>query len=204
MDSVFDPEKQHKRVDSKIVAALERLNQAFRTQLWNQAQEHGLSPIQIQILVFLLNHDRSMSRVSRLAREFGVTAATVSDAVSTLVEKNLAERVASRGDLRVFDIRLTQQGRRLTRRLSGWADSMRDSLGVLSAKQQQAVMHSLMQMISSLQQSGIVSEARMCVSCRHFVEKPHSGSAQHYCLLLEKSLDTGDLRIDCPEHVPIH
>ncbi len=71
MDSVFNPEEQHLRVDSKVVAALERLNQAFRVLLWEQAQKHGLSPIQIQILVFLLHHDTSLGRVGNLAREFG-------------------------------------------------------------------------------------------------------------------------------------
>jgi hypothetical protein len=32
-------------VDAKLVAALERVGQALRVQMWDKAKQHGLSPI---------------------------------------------------------------------------------------------------------------------------------------------------------------
>ncbi len=204
MDSVFGPEKQHQRVDSKIVVALERSNQAFRVLLWERAQQHGLSPIQIQILVFLASHDVELCRVGHLAREFGVTAATISDAVSTLATKKLIVRVGSPDDRRAINLKLSPAGKRLALKLGDWADAVRDALSALSPRDQVALLESLMKLIAALRQAGIVSVARMCISCKHFVEKPLSGPGPHFCLLLEKPLPTTNLRVDCPEHVPIY
>ena len=41
-------------VDSKLVAALERIGQALRVQTWDKAKRHGLSPTQLQLLLRLL------------------------------------------------------------------------------------------------------------------------------------------------------
>lgn len=203
MDSVFQPKLQHQRVDSKIVAALERLNQAFRVLLWEKAQQHGLSPIQIQILVFIANHSAPLRRVGHLAREFGMTAATISDAVSTLEEKKLLQRVTSTEDRRAVNLKLTTAGKRLAQRLTGWADSVRDALGGIAEPEQAATLNSLMNLIDALQKSGTVTAARICFSCRSFALAADP-AVPHYCRLLERPLATADLRVDCAEHEPGH
>lgn len=60
--SPFDLSHQNLTVDSKIVAALERISQAFRVLLWNESKELSLSPIQIQVLIFLLYHSDEKER----------------------------------------------------------------------------------------------------------------------------------------------
>lgn len=200
-DSVFDQEDQHQRVDSKIVASLERLNQAFRVLLWEQAQQHGLSPIQIQILVFLLNHDTSLGRVGHLAREFGMTAATVSDAVTALEDKKLLARIVSRQDRRIVNLRLTPAGKKLSNKLSGWADSIRDAVTALPQREQIAALKVMLKLIESLQHAEVVTVARMCTTCKFFGKNVHPGSpAPHYCKLLNKPLAVAELRVDCAEY----
>ena len=200
-DSVFDLENQHQRVDSKIVAALERLNQAFRVLLWEQAQQHGLSPIQIQILVFLLQHNTSLGRVGHLAREFGMTAATVSDAVSALEDKKLLARITSRHDRRVINLKLTPAGKKLSNMLSNWADGIRDAVTALPQREQISALQTFLKLIESLQQAEIVTVARMCTTCKFFGRNAHPGSsAPHHCNLLDKPLAVADLRVDCAEH----
>ncbi len=202
-DSVFDPNSQHLRIDSKIVAALERLNQAFRVLLWEQAQHHGLSPIQIQILVFILHHDTSLGRVGHLAREFGLTAATVSDAVSALEDKKLLARVTSRQDRRIINLKLTPAGRRLSNKLSGWAEPIRDAVTALPQREQFSALQTFLKLIESLQQAEVVTVARMCTTCRFFGKNAHPGSpAPHHCNLLDKPLTVAGLRVDCAEHEP--
>ena len=89
MGGAFDPSSQHGDVDKKIVAALERISQAYRVLLQEEAQRRSLSPIQARFLVHLLHHGDELGRVGRLAEEFGLSRATVSDAVGTLEAKGL-------------------------------------------------------------------------------------------------------------------
>ena len=85
--SVFNLDNQNAGLNSKIVAGLERLSQAFRTLLWEKAKEFGLSPIQIQVLIFIHYHSKEKSTVSYLAQEFNLTKPTISDAIKALEQK---------------------------------------------------------------------------------------------------------------------
>jgi len=83
--SDFDLTNQNRNTSSKIVASLERIAQAFRVLLWQESKAHALTPIQVQMLIFLLHHSEEKRKVSYIAREFNMTKATVSDTVKTLV-----------------------------------------------------------------------------------------------------------------------
>jgi DNA-binding MarR family transcriptional regulator len=207
MESVFNLATQHQAVDSKIVAALERLSQVFRILLWEQAKEHNLSPIQIQFLVYLLYHQQERAffcRVSQLAREFDLTQATVSDAVKSLEEKNLIHREPYPDDKRIFTLRLTPQGRQLALKLSTWANVIKEHLAQFCPKEQETVLKFLMQLIASLQRAGIITISRMCIICKFFQPDAHPGTdSPHHCKLIDKPLVNSELRIDCPDHEPL-
>ncbi len=203
MNSVFDPSQQQQDVASKIVVALERLCQAFRVLLWEKAKVHNLSPIQIQFLVYLLYHSPELCRASQLAREFGLTQATVSDAITALEGKALVGREPWRGDRRVSTLRLTPTGQELAVRLSTWADAIAESVFSFRPEEQEAILRFLMQLIESLQRAGIISIARMCITCRFFQPNADPGSeSPHYCRLINKPLANAELRVDCPDHEP--
>ena len=202
MSSVFDPSAQHGDVDSKVIAALERLGEVFRLLLREEAQEHNLSPIQARFLVYLLHHGVELRRVSQLAREFGLTQATVSDAVGSLEAKGFICREPWPEDRRVVTLRLTPEGELLAAELSAWADPVREHLRYSSPEESEVVMRFLMRLIGSLQRSGVITVARMCVTCRFFQPDIHPADADspHHCGLLDVPLAGSDLRIDCPEH----
>lgn len=201
VDSVFEPSSQHGDVDKKIVASLERLSQALRVLLREEAQERGLSPIQAQFLVHLLFHGPESRRVGQLAREFDLTRATVSDAVGSLEKKGLVERDPWPDDRRVATLGLTPAGEEAARGLATWANAVEGSLSASSPEEKEVVMRFLMGLIASLQRAGVVTVARMCVSCRFFRPDAHPGDASpHHCALLDLPLARSDLRVDCPEH----
>lgn len=203
MTPIFDPTAQHTDVGAKIVAALERLSHVFRSLLWNEAKAHGLSPIQIQFLVYLLHHESTLCRVSHLAREFLLTQPTVSDAVRSLEDKGLVTKEAWPDDRRISTLKLTPKGRQLAEHLSGWAEVVKPHVERLAPGEQQQLMLALMRLIASLQEAGIVSLTRMCLTCRFFEPNAVSGSTTpYYCRLLEKPLSTTELRFDCPEQEP--
>jgi DNA-binding MarR family transcriptional regulator len=201
--SVFEPSSQHGDVNKKIVASLERLSQVFRILLRGEAQGRGLSPIQALFLVHLLHHDAAHRRVSQLAREFELTGATVSDAVGSLEEKGLIRREPWPHDRRVATLCLTPTGEHTARELAAWANVVEEHLIGSSPEEKEVVMRFLMGLIGSLQKSGLITVARMCVTCRFFRPDAYPGeSSPHHCALLEVPLSGSDLRTDCPEHEP--
>lgn len=201
MHSIFNLPHQHQDVDSKIAAALERLSQAFRVLLWERNKTHNLSPIQIQFLVYLLYHDAKHCSVTNLAKEFTLTPATVSDAVSTLEEKKLVSRERAESDRRVTRVSLTTEGKKTARRLSTWADAVRENIAKFNAAEKVVVMKFLMQLIESLQQAGAITVARMCITCKFFQPNAHpKATAPHHCKLLDKAMANSELRLDCAEH----
>ena len=74
-------------LESKILNGLERLSEALKALLWEKAKTLGISPIQIQILLFVSNHQTDICNVSYLAKEFNLTKATISDSVNVLLKK---------------------------------------------------------------------------------------------------------------------
>ncbi len=193
--SPFDRRHQALDLPSKLVVALERIAEAFRVALWNQAKQHGLSPLQVQILTFLHFHPPAHRKVSFIAREFHMTKATVSIAISTLVEKGLLRKKTSPDDARAFELHLTPSGTTLADEISGFSEPVREVMGGLASQEQELFLLLLLRTIEGLQRKGLVHPQRMCFNCRHF----QRNGEEHYCQLLEKPLPLADLRVDCPE-----
>ncbi|MCS7311783.1 MAG: MarR family winged helix-turn-helix transcriptional regulator [Acidobacteria bacterium] len=201
---VWDLTFQHDDVDSKLVAALERLAQALRVLLWRVGQTHGLSPIQVQFLCYLLYQPEAHRRVSRLAQAFRLTKATVSDAIAALESKRLVRHRPDVSDRRSAVLELTPDGRRLAHRLAAWADSIRDGLSFAELDEKTAVLNFLMRLIVELQRAGFITVARMCLTCRFFRPEAHPGASMpHHCALLDRPLGPATLRVDCLEHVGV-
>jgi DNA-binding MarR family transcriptional regulator len=201
LGSVFDPSAQHDDVDARIVAALERLSQVFRVRLREEARRRNLSPIQAQFLIYLLHHDVELKRVSQLAREFDLTQATVSDAVASLETKGLLRREQWPDDRRVVTLRLTPEGEKFATTLSNWADPIKEHVEGFSPGERETVMRFLMELAGSLQRYGLITVARMCVTCRFFRRNVRPGEfSPHHCGLLDVPLGGSNLRVDCPEH----
>jgi DNA-binding MarR family transcriptional regulator len=203
LGGAFEPSLQHVDVDKKIVAALDRISQAYRVLLQEEAQGRSLSPIQARFLVHLLHHRDELGRVGRLAEEFGLSRATVSDAVSTLESKGLVRRELWPRDGRVASLKLTPAGEEAAAGLSCWAAVVEEQLRSFAPEEKEAVMRFLMRLISALQGAGVISVARMCITCRFFRPDVHPSSASpHHCALLDQPLSGASLRTDCPDHEP--
>ena len=111
--SVFDPNQQTNDISSKIVAGLERISEVFKSLLWEKAKSNGLSPIQIQILIFINFHKQKLCNVSHLAKEFNVTKPTISDAIKVLDKKGLITKDFSSADNRSYLIDLSSNGKKM-------------------------------------------------------------------------------------------
>jgi len=110
--SIFDITFQNTDTVSKIVVGLERISEAFRALLWEYAKTIGLSPIQIQILIFVAYHREQLCTVSHLAKEFNLTKPTISDAVKALEKKGMISKHKTLVDSRSYFIALTEEGKK--------------------------------------------------------------------------------------------
>jgi len=187
-------------VDAKLVAALERVGQALRVQMWDKAKQHGLSPTQLQVLLRLASDPPARRRIGVLAGELDVTHPTVSDAVAVLRRKGLVD---SEPGSRRTTLGLSARGRAVAAGLADWDERTRQQLPDLPVGDKQATLRLLLDLIAGLQRSGAITVARMCVTCRFFRRDAHPDSARpHHCALVDAPMGGGELRIDCAEHEP--
>ena len=198
--SVFDINNQLQSIESKIVVALERISEAFRVLLWEEAKEHALSPIQVQLLIFCCFHTEEKRKIGFLAVEFNLTKATISDAVKTVELKGYIRKETAIGDTRSYSIHLTKKGMALTKKLAAFANPLHNSVSNLSDNQKQVLFNSLLELIQKLQTAGIISINRMCLACRFYEKKTNN----HYCNYLNTPLKNTELRIDCREYEMIN
>jgi DNA-binding MarR family transcriptional regulator len=198
MNNLFDLDYQNLHLSEKITAGIERLATVGRSLLWQEAQEQRVSPIQFQILAFLYGHSHFSVTLTGLAREFGVTKATISDAVKSLEAKELISRTPDPNDKRLLYIHLMDEGRDIVMDSANYLspivaaiDEMQSSDLVIAWKVISTTIHQL-----SLQ--NVIHLQRMCFSCRHY---SLSGN-EHHCALLGLVLHDAQIRLDCPEHQP--
>ncbi len=200
--SDFELNHQNLHIESRIVASLERIAQAFRVLLWQQSKEHSLSPIQIQVLIFLLYHSADKRKVSYLANEFNMTKATISDTVKTLEEKALISKEYEQHDSRSYIIHLTKEGKTIAKQTALFTNEIRTPIDKLHQGDKENFLLSLLDIIRHLNQSGIITVQRMCMNCTYYA--PSKSTQKHFCNLLNQPLKVDELRIDCPEHQLIH
>ncbi len=194
--SIFDPANQEHDISSKIVAGLGRISEAFKVLLWEKAKQLGLSPIQIQILIFIAYHKQGLGNVSHLAKEFNVTKPTISDAVRILDKKGLINKNFSQTDHRRYVMELSDQGRKIVSETEHFANPLKYQLDDMGPRDLEQLFGALGKLIYQLNRHGILSVQRTCYGCK-FYSKTKQGD---FCNLLNKPLLVPDIRIDCPEY----
>ena len=193
--SVFNTEFQQQNVTSKIVVGLERISEVFKVLLWEHAKKIGLSPIQIQIMIFLKYHKDVLCTVSYLAMEFNLTKPTISDAIRVLDKKGFIEKDYSSDDSRSYTIFLSDSGREMVVTNETFANPIGDELDTIENSELESLFKSLSTLIYKLNSKGILTIQRTCFGCK-FYDKRRSTD---YCKLMEKELLSTDIRLDCPE-----
>lgn len=193
--SLFNLEVQNENLDNKIVVGLEKLSQVFRVLLWDKAKELSLSPIQIQILIFIKYHSAEKSTISYLAQEFNVTKPTISDAVKVLEQKKLVKKNVDSIDTRSYSLELSLQGKKIVTNTEFYIIPLSKIISKTKAKDKEILWQTILNLIKQLNELEIIGVQRTCFNCSHFVKNDKF----NYCMLLNQKLLTKDIRIDCFE-----
>lgn len=195
-ESTFNPEQQEKDISSKIVAGMERISEVFKILLWEKAKLVSLSPIQIQILIFIAFHKQELCNVSHLAKEFNVTKPTISDAIRILNKKDLIVKNFSSTDSRSYSISLSNLGHDIVSQIYDFSFPLKKRLDSLSQSESDSLFVTISQLIYKLNRSGILNVQRICYGCKFYEKQQESD----YCNLLKKELLNQEIRLDCPEY----
>ncbi len=193
--NIFNPTFQNQSTSGKIVAGLERISEAFKVLLWEKGKEFGLSPIQIQIIIFVAYHKKELCNVSHLALEFNITKPTISDAIKALEAKKLITKKVSPSDSRRYTIQLSEAGKSIVSKTEDFANPITSLLNGLDEANLESLFETISTVIYQLNQNGIISAQRTCYGCKFY----RSTENKDYCTLLETDLYKTDIRIDCPE-----
>jgi len=193
--NLFNPKQQEQDVSSKIVTGLQRISEVFKVLLWEQTKSVGLSPIQIQILIFIAFHKQELCNVSHLAKEFNVTKPTVSDAIRVLDKKGMVTKNFSSSDHRSYSLRLSELGEQLVRETSGFAKPLKKQIDKFDESELESLFNTISQLIYKLNRNGILTVQRTCFGCTYY----KNNGKTDYCNLLQKELKTTEIRLDCPE-----
>lgn len=194
--STFNPKQQEKDISSKIVAGLERVSEVFKVLLWEKAKLVGLSPIQIQILIFIAFHKQDLCNVSHLAKEFNVTKPTISDAIRILDKKGLIVKDVSLSDSRSYAISLSNLGNDIVSETYDFSNPLKKQVDSFSQPELESLFGTLSQLIYKLNRNGILSVQRTCFGCTFYKKNRDID----YCNLLQKELLSEEIRLDCPEY----
>lgn len=189
-------DSQRKDLTDKIVVGLERISEAFKSLIWGKAKTYGLSPIQIQILIFIANHKEELSGVSNLAKEFHVTKPTISDAVKALDQKGLIIKSYSTTDSRSYTIFLSELGKEMLTKTSDYTLPFFKGFEKMEDREIIELYSTLTKLVFELNRSGILTIQRTCLGCKFH----EFNSNKHHCHLMKKDLMETELMLDCAEY----
>lgn len=200
MSHVTPPTLDSPPLNRRIATGLHKLGLALKHQTWGQANEQGLSPTQGQILAVLAT-DGALS-TTEVADRLGIGLPTVSEAVTTLVDKGLVRRTPDTRHPRAKLLRLTAAGTRQSTRSRAWPEFLTQAVSSLTHTEQATLLTALMKMIRTLQVQGQIPVSRMCATCIHFRPNVHRGDAPHHCGFVDAPMAAAQLRLDCGDHAP--
>ncbi len=166
--SIFNPRGQENDISSKIIVGFERISEVFKILLWEKAKLVGLSPIQIQILIFIMYHKQELCNVSHLAREFNITKPTISDAVRILDKKGMITKDLSSIDNRSYSIRLSPAGNKIVAEIENFADPLKSQLKGIEQSNLENLFGTLSKLIYQLNRNGILTVQRTCYGCKFY------------------------------------
>jgi DNA-binding MarR family transcriptional regulator len=154
----------------------------------------------MRVLAWLYVGPPPSARSAALALELNVSDATVSDAVSALLRKNLVTRRRDPLDGRSQQLVLTPAGRRTAAIASRWTAPAEVAASRLDRAEAETLLDSLVKLIAKLHDAELVPVSRACSTCvqLEILDPEHR---RYWCKFYDTPLPVGELRVDCVDHV---
>lgn len=195
-----EPSKQTS-LSAVLGHALGALAALLAQDAWRDAARLGLSTTQAAALAQVTAH--GPARPGALAKQLGISAPTLSDALAALEMKGLVRRGPDPADSRAVLAAATEAGAQLAAQLGGPPGRLTAALDSLPEGEQDAMLRSLLRALSALEAGGQLPTLRACPGCMHLRSGAHPGAERpHHCSRFDSALGAANLRLDCPEFAP--
>jgi DNA-binding MarR family transcriptional regulator len=183
----------------RLVAAVEKIAQVRRALVQEIATDHGLSPLQVEVVRLLAASPPPAHRSTDLAVELAVSTATLTDALQALRRKGLIRDKPDPEDGRRKTLQLGPRGRSVALAIQTRITPFVNAANSLSEPVVSDAVVALLQVIRRLYDEGVVSTDRSCATCAH---RRMAGGPHGSCALLGISLTPTTLRVRCADHQP--
>lgn len=130
------------QLTERILTGLEQINQATHQLLKDQAEEHGISILQLRILQYA-GTERAGISPGHLARQFGLSKATVSVALRSLAQKGFIKKQKSRSDERSVQIFLTDWGGHIAHVTRFYNEPLRRIVQLIGGEDKQVLLRNI-------------------------------------------------------------
>lgn len=182
----------------KILDGLERLALVMRADARRNAAALGINAAQDAILRLLLSRHQGM-RVQQIANHLKVSQPAITDSLSALERKGLAQRLPDPGDGRATLVNPARSIR--TRNSRAQSSHAAAAIAELSEDEQTSLLTTLIKLIRSLQLQNAIPPQRLCVTCKYFRPHVHQDAhAPHHCAFVDAAFGDSALRLDCRDH----
>lgn len=135
----------------QIVQSLDKLSLLMRALLWEQAKEHDVSAVQLQVLMLLAKDAETEWTLTLLTKHFLLTKATVSQTIKSLEQKQLINKKLKDGDARSYNLILTERGKRIAHVTEHYLNPVAKIVARVPAAEQAILLKNINGIISKLQ-----------------------------------------------------
>lgn len=147
--SVFDSTTGNVDLTSSIVRSFVELGQILRALLSAHAEDHGLSPLQLQIIIYLFDKEEG-TRQADLAVIFQLSKPTISVALRSLLQKKLVRKKQHGEDRRMFLLGLTERGMEVAQVARFYPEPVRKLVATIPATEKKILLRNIKGIIDRL------------------------------------------------------
>lgn len=175
---------------------LERLGSYLRIDSRQALNQHGLQPIQLEVLHYLSMCNRFSDTPAAVTEYLGQTKGTVSQTIKLLESRGLLEKQDDPADKRIAHLKLTASGEDLLNNCLPTPLFLQAEES-LSVKEKQQIQHALSLLLSRIVQKNQLQTFGLCKTCRH---NRYDQTDGYFCDLLKLKLQAEDTELICREH----
>jgi len=177
---------------SQTLFLLERLGALIQQSVRDEAVRHGLLPIHIQVLHYLMRANRYSDMPIAIAECFGITRGTVSQTLAVLERKGLLTKEADARHGKRVHLRLTSADESVLG--ESWGERVEQTLcnGPVDAA---TLENTLRNLLSAMQRANGRRAFGLCRECAHFLTEESSAR----CGLTHEPLTTEQTDRICRE-----
>lgn len=140
--------------DQQLIFEFEKLCRYFRAWYIHEGKRHDLSPVQVQILLYLSRPLPEPRNLTTIANEFFISKASLSESIKGLMSKQLVTRFSLNGDKRVQYINLTRSGKKLAAQLGQIPKILDVSIRTMRPVEKQRLLSGVLKLMSAHENSG--------------------------------------------------